>query len=75
MITIKILFVALVISLTSCKKELAKLEGKTCWKCHVYGSPNPNFTPYDKTVCDKSDTPPQFHDDYGNDLNATCDKQ
>ena len=68
----------LVLSLTSCKKELAKLQGKTCWKCHVLGypdAPNPNDKTYDKTVCTDQDYPPQFSDDYGNSLNSTCTKQ
>lgn len=73
------LFLIFVISLSSCKKELAKLEGKVCWKCHVHGWPdaaNPNDKPYDKTVCnDPNDGWPRFNDDYGNDLNADCTKQ
>lgn len=69
----------LAILLTGCKKELAKIKGETCWKCHVLGypnAPNPNDKDYDKTVCgDYPDYPPRFSDDYGNDLNADCTKQ
>ena len=67
----------LVLSLTSCKKELAKLEGKPCWKCHIYGmAPNGISYDYTKTVCGtQQGDPPQFSDDYGNSLNSTCTKQ
>lgn len=61
---------------TSCKKELAKLSGKTCWKCHVYAGPNPADKDYTTTKCvDDNSGAPQFTDDYGNSLNADCTKQ
>lgn len=72
------LLIVLLIGLCSCKKELAKLKGETCWKCHVLGypnAPNPNDKDYDKTVCNDQDYPPTFKDDYGNDVNSTCEKQ
>ena len=74
--TIIVLFFAIFL-FTSCKKELAKLEGKPCWKCHVYGvAPNGITYDYTKTVCGtQQGDPPQFSDDYGNQLNSYCEKQ
>jgi len=66
----------LVLILTSCKKELAKLKGDTCWKCHVLDvAPNGISYDYYKTICNDGDYPGNIRDDYGNDLNFTCQKQ
>jgi hypothetical protein len=70
-VNMKKYFILIIISfsLLSCKKELAKITGKTCWQCEVY---HLNGTTEKKPlICNKADSP-SFKDANGNDLPSSC---